>query len=164
MKKAVNVMQLENKKIVVSGGFVRIASVEQEWEEDLENPAEFVDKVKGLGLNADLFTFWQRVPNAEPKYAYYMEWDNMALIPIKDFKYWWEKQIDAKNRNMVRKAEKKGVIIKEVDYTDGLVQGIMDIYNESPIRQGKPFWHYGKDFETVKKMNGTHLDKSEFIG
>jgi hypothetical protein len=40
----------------------------------------------------------------------------------------------------------------------------MDIYNESPVRQGKPFWHYGKDFETVKKMNGTYLDKSEFIG
>jgi hypothetical protein len=157
-------MQLENKKIVISGGFVKIASVEQEWEEDLENPAEFVDKVKAVGLNADLFTFWQRVPNTEPQYAYHMEWDNMALIPIKDFKYWWEKQTDATARNKIRKAEKKGVIIKEVDYTDHFVRGIMDIYNESPVRQGKPFWHYGKDFETVKKMNGMYLDKSHFIG
>jgi len=157
-------MQLENKKIVVTGGFVKIASLEREWEEDLENPVEFVDKVKGSGLNADLFTFWQRVPNAEPQYAYHMEWDNMALIPIKDFKYWWEKQIDATARNKIRKAEKKGVVIKEVDYTDEFVQGIMDIYNESPVRQGMPFWHYGKDFETVKKMNAWCLDKSEFIG
>src|SRR5262249_30626585 len=141
-------MQLENKTIVVSAGFIRIASIEHEWEEDLENPAEFVDKVKRLGLTADLFTFWQKVPDAEPQYPYYMEWDNMALIPIKDFNYWWEKQIDAKSRNMVRKGEKKGVIIKEVNYTDKLVQGIMHIYNESPVRQGKPFWHYGKDFET----------------
>jgi len=26
------------------------------------------------------------------------------------------------------------------------------IFNESPTRQGRKFWHYGKDFATVKKQ------------
>jgi hypothetical protein len=158
------IMLLENKKIVVSGGFIKTASVEQEWEEDLENPAAFIGKIRESGIKADLFTFWQRVPNTKPIYDYYMEWDDMAVVPIKDFKYWWEKQIDAKNRNVARKAEKRGVVIKVVDYTDDYVRGIMGIYNETPVRQGKAFWHYGKDFETVKIMNGTYLNQSEFIG
>ena len=40
----------------------------------------------------------------------------------------------------------------------------MDIYNETPVRQGKKFWHYNKDFETVKMENGTFADRSIFIG
>jgi hypothetical protein len=26
------------------------------------------------------------------------------------------------------------------------------------------FWHFGKDFETVKRESGTYLDRSEFLG
>ena len=43
-------------------------------------------------------------------------------------------------------------------------RGITKIYNESPMRQGKPFWHYGKDFETVRRENATFLNRSYFIG
>ena len=31
-------------------------------------------------------------------------------------------------------------------------------------RQDKPFWHYGKDFETIKREMSDRLDRSEFIG
>jgi hypothetical protein len=65
---------------------------------------------------------------------------------------------------MVRRAEKKGIAVREVPFDNALVQGISAIYNESPIRQGKPFWHYGKDLETVRRENGTFLDRSVFIG
>jgi hypothetical protein len=40
----------------------------------------------------------------------------------------------------------------------------MEIYNETPFRQGRKFWHYGKDFATVKAENGTYAERSEFIG
>ena len=50
------------------------------------------------------------------------------------------------------------------EYDDAFVRGIMSIYNESPIRQGRRFWHYGKDFEMVKKENGTFLERSEYVG
>jgi hypothetical protein len=44
------------------------------------------------------------------------------------------------------------------------VEGIRRIYNESPVRQGTAFWHYQKDFETVKRENSTYLSRSAFIG
>ena len=40
----------------------------------------------------------------------------------------------------------------------------MEIYNETPIRQGKRNWHFGKDFETLKREHATFLDRSDFIG
>ena len=39
-----------------------------------------------------------------------------------------------------------------------------DIFNETPIRQGKPFWHYGKDFETVKREFSRFLFREDLIG
>ena len=56
------------------------------------------------------------------------------------------------------------MVVREVPFDDAFVRGISAIYNESPIRQGKPFWHYGKDFEAVRRMNGTFMDRSIFIG
>jgi hypothetical protein len=90
--------------------------------------------------------------------------ERIAVLSIKDFKYWWEKQIDSKNRNVIRKAEKKGVVVRPAEFTDDFVRGIVDIYNETPVRQGKPFWHYGKDFDTIKAANGTNLERSDFLG
>ncbi len=38
------------------------------------------------------------------------------------------------------------------------------IYDESPVRQGRPFKHFGKDFETLKRTHAAYLDQCEFIG
>src|SRR5439155_6343426 len=62
------------------------------------------------------------------------------------------------------RAEKKGVSVLEAPFDDALVQGISAIYNECPVRQGRPFRHYGKDIETVRKEEATFLDRSIFIG
>jgi len=40
----------------------------------------------------------------------------------------------------------------------------VEIYNESPIRQGKAFWHYQKGFDTVRREKSTFLARSTFIG
>ena len=42
-----------------------------------------------------------------------------------------------------------------------LVNGIIGIFNQSPVRRGKPFWHYGKDFDTVKKEMSLGLRESD---
>jgi len=39
----------------------------------------------------------------------------------------------------------------------------MKIFNQSPVRRGKRFWYYGKDFETVKKEMSLDLDQSIFV-
>ncbi len=54
--------------------------------------------------------------------------------------------------------------MRVVNLDEDLIEGIRGIYNEAPVRLGKPFWHYGKDFETVKRENGTYQDRSDFIG
>jgi hypothetical protein len=65
---------------------------------------------------------------------------------------------------MIRKAGKKGVEIRTVDFNDELIRGIVDIYDETPVRQGRQFKHFGKTFEEVKRANVTHLERSVFIG
>jgi hypothetical protein len=65
---------------------------------------------------------------------------------------------------MVKLAEKKGVVVREVAFDEKLVRGIYGIYNECPMRQGRRFPHYGKDFKTVYEDEATYLDSSTFIG
>jgi len=93
-----------------------------------------------------------------------MEWDNLAVLSISSFENWWDKQIGFKARNKAKQAENKGVEVREVLFDETLVRGIWEIYNEVPMRQGRRFPHYGKDFDTVYKEAATYLDSSTFIG
>jgi hypothetical protein len=56
------------------------------------------------------------------------------------------------------------VVVSTVAFDDQLVHQIVGIYNETPVRQGRPFWHYGKSADTVRKETETYLDQSEFLG
>jgi hypothetical protein len=47
---------------------------------------------------------------------------------------------------------------------DKIVAGLKTIYDESPVRQGRKFWHYGKDLETIRRENATYSEASEFLG
>ncbi len=157
-------MRIENHEIIVTNKLIKTARVELEYDEDIADPASFIDKLKNHGVRADIFTFCQRVPESRPKYDYHTEWSDAAVISVDSYSHWWEKQIDAKTRNMARKAEKRGVVIKVIEFDDAFVKGIESIYNETPVRQGKPFWHYGKDFNTLKEIHSGYLDRSDFIG
>jgi hypothetical protein len=64
---------------------------------------------------------------------------------------------------MVRKSEKMGVRIEEVELSDDFVRGIMSIFNQSPVRRGKRFWHYGRTFESVKEGLAADSQKAIFI-
>ena len=45
-----------------------------------------------------------------------------------------------------------------------LVQGIWEIYNECPVRQGRRFPHYGRNIDEVRRMSATFMETSTFIG
>ena len=161
-------MTINGKRIMIEGKVLRIARLDawfqQEWFEDVENPEMLIDALQRTKGCPDILTFWQRLPDTEPKYSYTMEPDSIAVLPIKSYSFWWENQIDRAARNKVRKAEKKGVIVKPARFDDRFVQGMTSIFNESPIRQGRRYLHYGKDFERVKREFSRFLFREEIFG
>lgn len=161
---AKDLIALENMDVKVDGFFLKTAQLNDEYYVSILDPVVFIAKLKAAGIKADLFTFVQELHDLTPKYDYYRELDDMAVLPLTTFDNWINKQITFKPRNKIRKALKHGVETRVVDFSDELLLGIMEIYNETPIRQGKRNWHYGKDFETLKREHTTFLDRSEFIG
>jgi hypothetical protein len=157
-------MEVRGKEIRFRGKLVRVAFIDAEGYQFLEEPEPALSALRNYRMGADLFTFIQKLSDTSPKYSYFLEWDNMAALRVSTFDDWMKHQIDFKVRNKVRKAEKNGVTVREVPLDDALVRGISAIYNESPVRQGKRFWHFGKDLEGVRRMNATFLDRSIFIG
>jgi hypothetical protein len=153
------------RTVVARGGYIKIASVHDEVlaeGELVKDPEAFVAALKQSGLKADVLTFFQRPPDVTPKFHHHFDWDNYAVVDTSNFDAWWEK-LPQEARKNTRRSAKRGVIVKTVPYDDALAQGIHKLCNESPVRQGKPFWHYGKDFETVKREHGTFPERSEFV-
>ena len=153
-----------DKQIRVQGRLLRIARIDAEQYKFVEEPEPVLEALRATGTRVDLFTFLQKVSETTPKYTYPMEWDNLAALPVSTFEEWWTKQLGFKARNKAKQAEKRGVTLKQVLFDDSLAEGIWKIYNECPVRQGKPFRHYGKSFEVVRKEEATYLESSTFIG
>jgi hypothetical protein len=149
----------------ISGGPLAILALEDEWYEDVADPEAVIRACRNdSAFRADLFTFWQRMPDVRPRFAFHQEWEEIAVLALTSYEHWWNRQINAKARNMVRKAEKQGVVVKEVAYTDEFIRGMTAIFNETPVRQGRRFWHYGKDFDTVKRQFSRFVFREQMIG
>jgi hypothetical protein len=147
-----------------SRGALRVASLEEEWFEDVRDPELAIDGLRRCTPAPDLFTFWQRIPDVQPHYSYHHEWESLAVVPITTYEEWWNKRVKGTTRNMVRKSQKAGVELCEAEFDDAFVSGMVDIFNETPVRQGRPFWHYGKNFETVKRQFSRFLFRETLIG
>jgi hypothetical protein len=157
---------IDGRTFVTEGGWVKTACLRDEHftlEKPLDNPAHAIAELKRSGLRADVLRFLQRPPELEPKFSYQLEWDNYAAVPLTTFEAWWDK-LPQESRKNTRRAAKRGVEVKAVPFDDEFARGIQKICNESPIRQGRKFWHYGKDFETIKRQHATYADCSTFIG
>jgi len=159
-----SLIKIGDKEIRVEGRFVRIGKLEADGYHFLENPEPVLEGLRKQQSRIDLFTFVQRLPQTERRYSYPMEWDNFAALRVTTFDDWWTNQIGFKARNKAKQAEKKGIVVREVAFGEALVKGIWEVYNETPVRQGLPNRHYGKDLETVYREEATFLDSSVFIG
>ena len=157
-------IDVNGTKIGVSGSTVRIARLDGEEFLFASDPESIIRALRTTKQRIDLFTFLQKVGDTTPKYRYPMEWDNLAVVPITTFDHWWNDQIGFKARNKAKQADKKGVVVREVPFSDELVRGISEIYNETPIRQGRKFQHFGKDLESIRREEATYLDHSAFVG
>lgn len=157
-------IQILGNNILVRGRLLRTARLDADTFLFLDDPQAVIRELRKSKQRVDLFTFMQRPSETQPRYAYPMELDNLAVLPISTFDNWWNQQIGFKARNKAKQAEKKGLVIREVPFSEELVRGISEIYNETPTRQGRKFPHFGKDLATVYAEEATYLDQSVFIG
>jgi hypothetical protein len=162
--KTVPTLTIDGLAVSVSGRVLRIGRVRDEPYLCLHDSEKFVAKLRCQPNRPDLFTFMQPVGDQKAHHPFYHEMESLAVLQITTFKDWWKNKIRTHTRNHIRKAQKKGVEVRPVPFDDQLVQGVKTIYDECPLRQGKPFWHYRKDFETVKAGLATFLERSDFIG
>lgn len=159
-----SMIEVCDTEIRVTGRLIKTARLEGEKYQFLETPQIVIEGLRKYESRVDLFTFMQRLPETSPKYSYPMEWDNFAALQVTTFDHWWTKQIDFRARGRVRQSVKRGVVVRELPFDDALVRGIHEVYNESPVRQGIPNKHYGKNVETIFRSEATFLDSSIFIG
>ena len=153
-----------DRPLVVIGRFPRILRLQSEIFDALPDPEALLSEIRTVTRQADIFTFLARIGEKKSSYPYRCEAENLAVLRIDSYENWWLRQINDKTRNMIRKAAKKGVALRVVQFDDDFARGIKAIHDESPLRQGKPFKPYGKDLDTVKRDQSSFLDRSDFIG
>jgi len=151
------------RKILITEGLLRTARISDEWFEDVENPEQLIEGLRKSNTKVDVFSFWQRLPDVKPRYDYYMERESIAALPITSVVQWQKAQLDPKARNKLRKSTKLGIVVREATFDDEFVQAMAEVFNESPVRQGKRFWHYGKDKETIKREFSRYLFREDIF-
>lgn len=127
------------------------------------DPAAFVQALRGTPLALDLCTFRLGAGTAPPAGAHRVHEERLAVIDTRDPAAWWA-GVPQQTRKNVRRAERRGLVVREVAFDEALVRGIRRIYDETPMRQGRPFWHYGKDLEAVRHENASYLERAGFLG
>lgn len=158
-------VRLHGETVVLPGKWLRIARIhDEDWVagSSIDEPESFIRRLKSVSPRPDIFTFAQHVSESQPRYPYAFEWEDAAAISITTYADWWNGLPQVARKN-VRRAARRGVVVERVAFDDALIRGIKEIYDETPIRQGRRFWHYGKDLESVKRANASYLDRSEFL-
>lgn len=164
---SVPALEVDGKTITITGNWLKIAAVhDEDWmQTDIGDPERCLSEIKKLhsgASRADIFTFTQKVPAAAPKYSYPFESESIAVAHIPSFKEWWEK-LPQESRKNTRRAQKRGVTVKVLEFNDELIHGIMEVNNDSAVRQGRAFTHFGKSFDQVKRDHSAFLDRCDFI-
>jgi hypothetical protein len=156
-------MFIDQTEVSVTGKLFRIARLRHEWCDFLDEPAAFIEKLKSGPPAADLFTFLQEAHRPRPEFPFYRETVGASLLTIASFDDWWD-HLHFKARNKARKAHKAGVEIRPAQLNDDFIRGVEKIYHESPLRQGRRFTHYGKDFAAIKDDLASFPEQSDFTG
>lgn len=160
----VSTINIDGKALIIEGRFIRVARLLQEFYTEIDNPEYILSELKSRKIPIDILTFLQRFKDTGVRYNYRMRWDNLAVIKIVDFEDWRLHKIPKQTRRAIRRSLESGLECRPAELDDRLVNGITEIFNESPFRQGKRFWHYGKDFETIRKEMSRDFERSSFIG
>src|SRR5688572_7164451 len=160
-------VEIEGFTSIITGRWIKQAILDAEDcnERELPDPRAFIEQLqqhRRNGFAADIFTFAQKLPYTARKYSYAMEGESIAAIRLTTFTDWWD-GLPQESRKNVRRAAKRGVEIRTAAVDDDLVRAIVDINNETPIRQGRRFTHYGESFDHVKRDFLAFSDRSDLL-
>ncbi len=160
-------LNVSGKNLIVRGSWLKTAIVDaEEWlDTELEDPDLCIRKLKesrSHGLYADIFTFTQKLPATLPKYSYPLEWESVAVVRTTSFKDWWEK-LPQETRKNVRRAQKRGVVIIVKELDADAIQGLVELNNDSPVRQNKTYYHFGKSADQVRKDQESFAGRRELL-
>jgi GT2 family glycosyltransferase len=159
-------VQVGGCTVVASGRAWRHGHVHDEnWFDGdaVGDPQGFVRALRQSPLALDLCTFRVGAAGVVPDAPHRLHEELLAVIDVRDPTAWWA-DVPQQTRKNVRRAERRGLVVREVAFDEALVRGIRRIYDETPVRQGRPFWHHGKDLEAVRRENATFLDRAGFLG
>jgi hypothetical protein len=159
-------LRVNDQTIIVAGKRIKIAMLHNEdWlEAELADPSACLRELKAHAdaLRADILCFSQKVPQTSRRYDYSMELRSIAVADVSNLKNWWE-DLPQETRKNVRRSQKRGVTIQVKGFDADVIRGIADVQNETPVRQGRPYPHYGKSLEQVERDHGEFIDRSDFI-
>ena len=153
----------ERTELVLEGRLLRICRLAAPWYETVPDVDALIQVLKRVRPRPDLFTFFQRVPRVDPKYSYFREPYSVAALRLGSYNDWFARSIGKKMRRSIKNANAKGVVISEREFDDDLVAGIHEVYNETPIRYGKKFPHYGDSIARARSENVTYVERSQFL-
>jgi hypothetical protein len=153
----------QNKEIAITGSFFRTARLRHEGCDYFDDPPGAVEAMCQGKPVADILTFVPEIYAARQNFSFRREVAPAAVLHVTTFDKWWT-TMSPKARNKIRKFEKAGAVIAPVELSDEFAKGVEAIYAESPIRQGRKFYHYGKKADAIKEELKSFLDRCEMYG
>ncbi len=136
--------------VVERRAFFHVARDAREYERTVVPSEDLLNRL--MERKIDVLSFLERgwCCPLRGKFSWAKSEDNVALLHVESYENWL-RSIGKKTRNMIRKAERSGITTAPVQPANGFAESVWKIYNETPIRQGRSFTHFGESLEIVKK-------------
>ena len=160
-------LEIDGRSLIAVGRWLKIAVVRDEGFVQgpvVPDPQRTIEALKRWEQCPDIFAFPQKIGEPEAKLGFDIEWNNFAVVRITTYEDWLKNRIKKDVKENIRRAKREGIVVRTSPYDDQFVRGIKELYDETPIRQGKPFWHHGKSFEVLKEVHGTYQERAEYLG
>jgi hypothetical protein len=156
-------VNIKGMEFSINGRWLRMMTLRDDLIDDIEDPETVIDICRRERIPADVFVFSNAFHGVKPIRKHSMEWDNIAAVPITTYEHWLTRQIHRNTRNKINKAKRSGVVVKTETLSRKLAEGMVAIFNETPVRRGRPYSYYGRDAETVEKEWARDLKRCDFL-
>lgn len=144
-------------------GVARLLALREEILDSIEDPEEVIAEARRQRVPADILTFTEHLPDLTPRFNYRMEWDNLAVLPISTHEEWLRNQVHRNTRKAVRRAQRCGVVVQAHPFGRELAKKLVEIFNETSIRRGKPYPYFGRTAEQVEQDWKPDVERSDFL-